>query len=127
MSANEKVKSILTSIPKRHRTNEQLDIVRRRLRELQVEEQILLEHTGLQEKLADVTSEYKHVIQAIVEQVKAGSPELEEAMIVLKQTQSEYQKILDLLVDIRFFCERQTENNELEKQVLTKINTELGK
>jgi len=54
---------------------------------------------------------------------------LEEAMVVFKQTQSDYERILDLLVDLRLILENikfVNPNAELEREVLEKLKARLS-
>jgi hypothetical protein len=51
---------------------------------------------------------------------------IEEAMLVLKRTGSNFEKILDLLTDMWFYFEKASKNAVLEREVLTLLKDRLA-
>lgn len=84
----------------------------------------LVDSSRLEEIVLAVCSSYLQALETLAEKPK--NPELQEAMLVFRQTTDKFQQVLDSIVDIAFFVRKLDKNADLERQVLERINRELG-
>jgi hypothetical protein len=102
---------------------------RERIRQITLRLEELAGEPTTEENMKTLVSKCLEAIQIIKEQLvtPVQNPQIEEAMLVFRQTEDKIQQALDSIVDIAFFVRRLETNRELEKEVLLKIKKELGR
>lgn len=87
----------------------------------------LLDSQKLESIILSTAEAYQAALETVISELKhTKNPQLEEAMLVFRQSEDKFQQVLDSIVDIAFFVRKLDANADLERQVLERINAELG-